>query len=68
MMHVQAHVDANTVKTHPAVQSGHLKFKWPAAWSTEAWLCSVVVQQLSAYQHDMGGARQGLQYNISPRL
>lgn len=59
-MRAQAHVASHAVKTHPAVQFGHLKFKWPAAWSTEARTCTVMVQQLSAYQPDMGGARRGL--------
>lgn len=52
------------VKTHPAVQFGHLKFKWPAGWSTEACTCGAVVQQLSAYQPDMGGARRGFRRSV----
>lgn len=65
MVHVQAHVDSRAVERYPAVQFGHLKFKWPAGWTTEA---SVTVQQLSAYQHDMGGARWRLKCNISSYL
>lgn len=67
-MHVQAHVDSHAVETHPAVQFGHLKFKWPAGWSTEACTCGVMDQQLSAYQRDMGGARRALKCNISACL
>lgn len=63
-VHVQAHIDSRTVVTHPAVQFGHLKFKCPAGWSTEAWMCTVMVQQLSAYQCDVGGARRGVKCNI----
>lgn len=63
-VHVQAHVDSHTVVTHPAVRFGHLKFKCPAGWSTEAWTCTVMVQQLSAYQCDVGGTRRGVKCNI----